>query len=85
MTSDPELCAQLDRIEALQLSVRDALELQGERLEVLALEVARLERAFRVQSASQLEALLELRGHLVDLTLDGWHPSQLPPRPLNIT
>lgn len=85
MTSDPELAAQLDRIEALQLSVRESQEQQAERLEALALEMARLERAFRMQGAAQLEALLELRGHLVDLTLDGWHPGSLPPRPLNIT
>jgi predicted component of type VI protein secretion system len=85
MISDPELSAQLDRIEALQLSVRETLEQHGERLDAFALEMARLERAFRVQGAAQLEALLELRGHLVDLTLDGWHPGHLPPRPMNIT
>jgi predicted component of type VI protein secretion system len=83
MTADNS--AQLDRIEALQLSVRETLEQHGERLEALGLQIARLERAFRVQGAAQLEALVELRSHLVDLTLDGWHPGHLPPRPINIT
>ena len=71
----------LDRLEALNLAQREQLTSQGELLEALALDLARLERSVLVSHSELFAALSDLRSHLVDLSLDGYYPTRPPPKP----
>lgn len=77
--NDTELEARLDRLEALNLELREQLTLQAEQH---ALDVARLERALTTGGAELIAAVIGLRAHLVDLTLDGYYPTRMPPLPV---
>ncbi|MBL8954402.1 MAG: hypothetical protein JNK82_26730 [Myxococcaceae bacterium] len=82
MNEPTSLETRLDRLEALNLNLREQLTQQAEHLEKLSLEVARVERAMLSNGAELMAGMLELRTHLVDLTLDGYYPTRLPPVPL---
>ena len=81
--SDPvDLEARLDRLEAITLSLRDQVEQQHDTIQSLSIDVARLQRAVISGSGEVLAALVDLRSHLVDLSLDGYYPTRAPPPPL---
>lgn len=66
----------------MNLSLRDQLSTQTELIDQVSLELARLERSVASGGAELMSALVDLRSHLVDLTLDGYYPTRLPPAPL---